>query len=69
MRTRTRLGGAVLLAAMLYPTAASMVLGALVLRGYELPLAQYLSLLYAGPLLTAAIAVISEIRPRRRQAT
>jgi hypothetical protein len=67
----TRLGRyfPLLLAAMLYPTAASLVLAAFPLWSFGLPVAQYVALLYAGPLLTAAIAVISTIRPHGRQAT
>jgi hypothetical protein len=66
----TRLGRyfRLLLAAMFYPTAVSLAAAGFGWDTfYWLPWPQYFALLYAGPLLTAALAMISATRPRRRQ--
>jgi hypothetical protein len=56
-----------LLAAMFYPTALTVVANIWWPGFLNLQWPQWLALFYAGPLLTAAAAMISAIRPRRRQ--
>jgi hypothetical protein len=56
-----------LLAALAYPCALALASQALWWRWFSLTFPEWLALVFAGPVLTAAIAVISTLRPRRRQ--
>lgn len=56
-----------LLAALAYPYALLLVSWAFRWPWFYLPSHEWLALLFAGPVLTAAVALISTVRPRRRQ--
>jgi hypothetical protein len=56
-----------LLAALACPCALPLASQAFGWRWFSLTFYEWLALLFAGPVLTAAVAVISTVRPRRRQ--
>jgi hypothetical protein len=56
-----------LLAALAYPYALLLASRAFRWPWFYLTFHEWLALLFAGPVLTAAVAVISTVRPRRRQ--